>query len=195
MTPLWIRIWHWAISVLFLILVITGVVLTYSWSDFVLMDYALADTLHQIVGVLFSLLVGVFLVVATITGYWRVYQRRWRGLWPRIRLHSGYVVSGGTMQTVPGAFTVSRVELSRGLLFLVQQFLYIGSMVVLSPMLVVTGVLLYFPELAPAEVAGLAGLWSIAQAHYWAGLIGVLFLLFHIYIATVAGLRRMIRGK
>lgn len=59
----------------------------------------------------------------------------------------------------------------------------------------ITGLVLLYPEWAPAEVAGLGGIWPLALAHYVVGLIGALFLLFHAYIATINGLRRMIRGR
>lgn len=195
MTPLWVRLWHWAIAILFVVLVLTGIVLTYSSADFVLMDYALADTMHQVVGIAFSILVGVFLVAAGAGGYWHRYKNRWQGLGSRIRRHGSNVVSDGSTATGGRLDVPSRLDSSRGFLVLVQQFLYIVSIAILSPVLVVTGVALFFPEYAPDEIAGLAGLWSFALVHYWAGLAGALFLLFHVYIATLAGFRRMVRGR
>lgn len=195
MTPLWVRLWHWAVAALFVVLVLTGVVLTYSRSGFALMNYALADTLHQVTGILFSVLCGVFVVVALAGGYWRGYQRRWQGLSARARLHATNVVEGGSATSDAEETSRARLDASRGLLFLVQQFLYILSVVILSPLLAITGLILLYPELAPQKVAGLSGLWTFALAHYWAGLIGALFLLFHVYIATIGGLRRMIRGR
>lgn len=195
MTPLWVRLWHWAVAALFVILVLTGIVLTYSRSSFAFMNYGLADTLHQVTGIIFSILCGVFLVVALAGGYWRGYQRRWQGLGTRMRLHATNVVEGGSATSDAEETSRARLEASRGLLFLVQQFLYILSVVILSPLLAITGVFLLYPELAPQKVAGLSGLWTFALAHYWAGLAGALFLLFHIYIATIGGLRRMIKGR
>lgn len=190
MTPLWVRLWHWASAILFMILIFTGIVLTYSSSSFALMDYELADTLHQVAGVAFSLLFVVFFIVGQVAGYWRKYHSRSRGLWSRIRQRAVDVVRGG-----PERDPASRMALSSGFLILIQQLLYVFSVAILSPALVVTGLLFLYPEYAPSEVAGLAGLWPIALAHYWVGLIGTLFLLFHIYIATIGGLRRMIRGR
>lgn len=195
MTPLWIRLWHWAIAVLFVVLLVTGVVLTYSTAEFALMNYALADRLHQVLGIAFSILFGLFVVVAGVSGYWRRYLRQSQGLGTRIHLHGSNVVAGDAVAQEEGREGKSRVELSRGLLFLVQQLLSIVSVAVLSPLLVVTGIALLFPELAPTEILGADGLWAFALAHYWVGLAGALFLLFHAYIATVGGLKRMIRGR
>jgi thiosulfate reductase cytochrome b subunit len=186
-----VRLWHWAIAISFVALVLTGLVLTYSSADFALMDYALADLLHQVVGIAFSILFGLFVIAAGISGYWHRYKTRWQGLWSRIRRHGSNVVRGGS--TIAGrGQDASRLDLSRGFLVLVQQLLYLFSITILSPVLITTGVVLFFPELAPDKVAGLAGLWTFALTHYWAGLVGALFLLFHVYIGTISGLRRML---
>jgi len=196
MTPLWLRIWHWTIAVLFVILVLTGIVLTYSSSTFAMMDYGLADTLHQVTGIMFSVLFVVFLIVSLTNGYWRRYRRLGNGLLSRIRKFGSYVWKGvparpnGSEDDVP-----DRLELSRGFLILVQHLLSIFSVAVLSPLLIVTGLVLFYPELMPETVAGLGGVWPFALAHYWVSLLGALFLLFHAYIATIVGLRRMIKGR
>ncbi|KWT70378.1 Thiosulfate reductase cytochrome B subunit [Hyphomicrobium sulfonivorans] len=195
MTPLWLRLWHWTMAVLFTVLVVTGVVLTHSTSTFALINYALADTLHQVLGIAFSALFVVFLLVAGVTGHWRRYQRQWKGLLSRIVKFGGYVINGVPVKGNGGGEAPPRIEVSRGLLILVQNFLSIFSIAVLSPLLAITGLALLFPEYAPEKMAGLGGVWPFAIAHYWVGLLGVLFLLFHAYIATIAGFRRMIKGR
>lgn len=196
MTPLWLRVWHWVIAVLFVVLVVTGVVLTYSTSRFALMDYALADLLHQVAGIAFSFLFAVYLIAAFATGHWRRYQRQWQGLWARLRLHGANVVNGPVRKEPRGSENApTRLDATRGFLFLFQQFLSIASVAILSPLLVLTGLALLYPEYAPRQVAGLPGLWTYALAHYWAGLVGLVFLIFHAYIATVGGLKRMIKGR
>lgn len=195
MTPLWVRLWHWATAIAFVILILTGVVLTYSSAEYALIDYELADMLHQVVGIVFAILFGLFFVAAGVSGYWRRYTNRWQGLGSRVYRHGSAVVSGVPPTAGRRYRMQSRLDLSRGFLVLVQQFLYILSIAILSPLLIITGIVLFFPELAPDKVAGLAGLWTFALAHYWAGLGGALFLLFHVYIATIAGFRRLIRGR
>jgi thiosulfate reductase cytochrome b subunit len=61
--------------------------------------------------------------------------------------------------------------------------------------LIVTGLFYLYPQSAPEEVLGFAGLWPMAQAHYLAGLLGTLFLIFHAYIGTIGGLTRIIFGR
>jgi thiosulfate reductase cytochrome b subunit len=190
-----VRLWHWATAIVFVILILTGVVLTYSSAEYALIDYELADMLHQVVGIVFAILFGLFFVAVGVSGYWRRYTNRWQGLGSRVYRHGSAVVSGVPPTAARRYRMQSRLDLSRGFLVLVQQFLYILSIAILSPLLIITGIVLFFPELAPDKVAGLAGLWTFALAHYWAGLGGALFLLFHVYIATIAGFRRLIRGR
>jgi thiosulfate reductase cytochrome b subunit len=76
-----------------------------------------------------------------------------------------------------------------------QQFLYLTDIYILMPLLIVTGLFYLYPETAPEKVMGFAGLWPMAMAHYVAGLLGIVFILFHIYISTMGGLRHMITGR
>lgn len=194
-TPLWIRVWHWTVAILFLVLVFTGVVLTFSGSQFAMMDYELATTLHDITGVSLTVVYVLFLVVAIATGYWRSYTSRWRGLLGRIGRQGRRVLSWSPRAASEGRIGQRRLDVIQPLLLLFQQLLYLISIAVLLPLLIVTGLFYLYPETAPSEVMGFAGLWPMAVAHYVVGLAGTVFLLFHIYISTVAGFMRMIWGR
>jgi thiosulfate reductase cytochrome b subunit len=52
------------------------------------------------------------------------------------------------------------------------------------PVLIVTGLLLLFPELAPSKVLGAGGIWPMAVVHSIAGFLASLFMIGHIYLAT-----------
>lgn len=194
-TPLWIRVWHWTVAVLYLILVFTGAVLTFSGSRFAMMNYELATTLHDVTGVGLTVLYVLFLVIAIATGYWRIYGRRWSGLLKRIGHRGDLVLRWSPSEPSLTQIGQRRLDTMQPLLLAFQQFLYLISITVLLPLLIITGLFYLYPETAPREVMGFAGLWPMALAHYVAGLFGAIFLLFHIYISTVAGFRRMIWGR
>ena len=191
-TPLWLRVSHWMIAVLFLALVFTGVVLTFSGSEFAMMDYELATTLHEVTGIALVVFYGMFLVMALTTGYWRNYIRQCHRLLWRIGNQIAYVLRWSPLDHKQAGRT--RLDAMKPLLFLCQRFLYLASIGILLPLLIVTGLFYLYPETAPSEVMGFAGLWPMALAHYVVGLIGTLFILFHIYISTMKGLSRMILG-
>jgi len=193
-TPLWIRIWHWAAAVLFLVLVVSGIVLTYSGSEFALMDYKLATDLHDITGIALAVIYGIFLILVMVTGYWRKYMRRWHGQFRRLQRQLSHVAKWSLPASGQRFRESTRLEAMQPLMFLFQQFLYLIAIAVLLPLLIVTGLFYLYPETAPETVMGFSGLWPMAMAHYVAGLLGTVFILFHIYISTIGGLRRMITG-
>jgi thiosulfate reductase cytochrome b subunit len=194
-TPLWIRIWHWTVAVLFVVLVYTGVVLTFSGSQFALMDYELATTLHDVTGISLTVVYVLFLIAAIATGYWRNYVERWRGLFGRINRQGQRVLTWSPRKLSETPIGQRRLETTKPFLLVFQQFLYLISIVVLLPLLILTGIPYLYPETAPATVMSFAGLWPLALSHYVVGLLGIIFLIIHIYIATIAGFWRMIKGR
>lgn len=194
LTPLWIRVWHWIVAILFLVLVFTGIVLTYSSAEFAMMDYKLATDLHDIAGIALAVFYGIFLVMLMATGYWRKYMRRWRGLFKRLKRQIVFVASWTPSPPGHKRRKHTRLDTIQPLIFLFQQFLYLTSVGIVLPLLIITGLFYLYPETAPAEVMGFAGLWPMAMAHYIAGLLGTAFIIFHMYIGTIRGLRRMITG-
>ncbi len=194
-TPLWIRVWHWAVAVLFVILTYTGIALTFSTSKFALMNYELATTWHDVTGVGLTVLFVLFIVFASATGYWRIYADRWRGLLDRVYQQGRRVLTWSPRKRSQTPIGQRRLDTTLPFLLLCQQFLYLLSVVVLLPLLIITGLPYLYPELAPEKVMGFAGLWTIGVAHYVVGLFSTLFLVLHIYISTIAGFRRMIKGR
>ena len=194
-TPLWIRVWHWAVAVFFVILVFTGVLLTFSGSRFALMDYELATTLHDVTGVSLTVVFVLFVLFAMATGYWRIYAYRWRGLTERVYRQGWRVLTWSPRTRSKTPTGQRRLDTMRPFLLHFQQFLYLISVVVLLPLLIITGLPYLYPELAPDKVMGFAGLWTIAVAHYVVSLIAIIFLILHIYLSTIAGFRRMIKGR
>lgn len=179
---------------LFLVLVVSGIVLTYSGSEFALMDYKLATDLHDITGIALAVIYGVFLVLVVVTGYWRKYVRRWHGQFRRLHRQLSHVANWSPPASGQRFRESTRLEAMQPLMFLLQQLLYLTAIAVLLPLLIVTGLFYLYPETAPETVMGFSGLWPMAMAHYVAGLLGTVFILFHIYISTMGGLRRMITG-
>ncbi len=194
-TPLWVRIWHWTVAVLFVILTYTGIVLTFSGQRFALMDYELATTMHDITGVAISIIYVLFIIAIIATGYWRSYIYRWRGLLGRMGRQGKRTLTWSPRTLSETPVMQRRLETTKPFLLLFQQFLYVTSIVVIMPLLILTGIPYLYPETAPEQVMGFAGLWPLALSHYVIGLFGAIFLFFHMYIATVAGFRRMFKGR
>lgn len=194
-TPLWVRIWHILVALLFLALVYSGVALTFSQSDFTLMNYDFASTLHEVTGVAISILYFAFVIYALLSGYWRTYDRRARSVWEGMTRPLARMLGADTGESQHRNDGEQRFKASTQFLLRFQQFLYLIALVVLMPLLIGTGLAYLYPETAPETAFGYAGLWPLALGHYVVGLLGALFLLCHVYISTIAGFRRIIFGR
>lgn len=193
--PLWVRAWHWITALLFLILTVTGAVMHFAAPGMVLAGYAAATSLHDIAGILLALVYGLYLTAMVVTGYWRVYVPSCRGLWRRPRDQLVFDVSNRTDGDVNASTVVAETRFSP-----VQRLVYLSVIVGLLPLLVVTGLLYFYPEHAPDRVLGLAGLWPVAVAHFALGALGAAYLIVHVYLGTLGPyaarrLRLMIKGR
>ncbi len=147
MVPFWVRILHWILAALFLVLIFTGITQHFATEQSSLMDYSIATTLHEVAGIALSIVYVLFMIGLFSTGYWRKYvsyKKLWRQLlWQLTQFH------GRNPATI----------------FLVM------------PLLVITGLLYYFPDYAPEKVLGFDGLWTVANAHYIAAILATTYTL------------------
>jgi formate dehydrogenase gamma subunit len=189
---LWIRLWHWATALSFILLVITGFILHFGGPAGGLLSYAAATTVHDVSGITMSVLYGAHVVFMLGTGYWRQYVPGGGRLWARLKAQVIFYAAGR------GPYP----ERSAGSRFnVLQQLAYLIVVGALLPLLIATGLLyLYYPAFVPRTVLGLAGLWPLALAHYALAIVGAAYLVLHVYMATVgpdagASLRLMITGR
>lgn len=188
--PLWIRVWHWVMAFLFLLLVLTGVVLHLAVPGITVMDYAAATTVHDVAGIALAIVYGLFLIAVFSTGYWRNYLPRRGALWRRIREQLVAYAPQTATAKAPARPAAGEPRFNP-----LQQLAYLLVVFGLLPLLVVTGLVYLFPEYAPEKVLGLDGLWTIALAHFVAGALGTVYVVLHIYMATMGGMGRMITGR
>jgi thiosulfate reductase cytochrome b subunit len=194
--PLWVRLWHGLTALLFVVLTLTGVVLHFAAPGLTVIDYAVATSLHDISGILLAVFYGIHLIFLFGTGYWRHYLPARQGLWRRVKeqvVHYSIGLGRDEPRVAPSPGQARFNAL--------QQLAYLIVVFGLLPLLIVTGLLyLYYPAYVPNTVLGLAGLWPVALVHYAAGILGTIYLMVHIYLATVgpnagASLRLMTVGR
>ncbi len=179
--PLWVRVWHWATALLFLVLAVTGVALHFATPDFMLVDFALATTWHDVAGILLAVSYGLYLIAMLATGYWRQYVPIRHGL--RRQLNTQAVKYAAT--TIPTEQDPMATAAATQTRFTpLQQFIYLLVVFGLLPLLIVTGLLYLFPESAPVTILGLDGLWPAAFAHSALGMLATVYLMIHIYMGT-----------
>lgn len=166
MIPLWIRVLHWIIAILFLLLIVTGITQHFATVQFSLMDYSLATTIHEVGGIMLTVMYVLFVISIFMTGYWRKYLPRGKKFWRLVWQQSKFYGRNPAM------------------IFLI------------LPLLLITGLLYLYPDFVPERVLGFDGLWTIAMAHYAVGVLATAYTIGHIFMGFFTGtMRKMIYGR
>jgi thiosulfate reductase cytochrome b subunit len=178
--PIWIRIWHWLNALMFLLLIITGLSLRYSSVDNAYIRFDVAVAMHNIAAIIVTFNYGIFVLGNIVTKNGR-YYRHWRrnlvvNLWTQFKF---YAV--GIFNKEKHPFPVSEEQKFNPL----QKFAYVIVMYFGMPLLIFSGLALFFPDLMGAKVFNISGLVFYDSLHVIVGFVLSLFLLIHIYTCTL----------
>ena len=178
--PAWIRIWHVINALMFLLLILSGISLHFSGDGHPLVRFDLAVGMHNIAAIIVTLNYGVFLIGNMTTKNGK-YYRKWRknlatNLWKQFVF---YAV--GIFRKEPHPFPVSETQKFNPL----QKFAYVIVMFFGMPLLILSGIALFFPEMTAYNVFNISGLVFYDVLHIVVGFVMSLFLLVHIYTCTL----------
>lgn len=177
--PLWIRIWHWTNALLIIILTVTGISLHFSDPSLTLVRFDVAARIHDIAGLALVALYGFFVVANIVTGNWWQYVPKPGQFFEKCRRQArfyAYAIFRGEPHPYPPTAQANFNAL--------QQIVYWIIMYIFMPLLLITGVMFLWPDLAPKRVFGFDGLMPVAVLHYLAALVIVAFMIAHIYLGT-----------
>ncbi len=177
--PVWLRIWHWSNSLMYILLIISGISMHYASLDNPVIPFNTARLLHNTAGIILSILYLGFLLGNLFTGNGKHYLPKLKRLITRLVIQSKYYLYG-IFLSKPHPYHVSK-ELKFNPL---QQITYIFIMYLMTPILVITGLLLIFPELAPPSFLNAGGIWPMALLHSITSFFLTLFMFGHIYLGT-----------
>lgn len=174
------RLWHWANAAFFLVLALTGLRIHFGGPDEPLLTFETAFNVHNLTGAAF-VFVGVFFFVSNaVSGnarnYLRFAPRFVRGVFQQARWYLYGIFRGEPHPHHPSTERKFNP---------LQQLTYAGLMYVLFPILILTGVVLLFPSVLPVRIAGRPGTFWFATAHYLTAMASILFLVAHVYLATM----------
>lgn len=192
---LWIRLWHWTNAFLIIGLAITGASLHFSDPKFAVIEFSVALSLHNVAGSLLVALYVAFLVGNLVSGNWRRFLPGSSALARRCLAQARYYAWGIFKgDASPHSAPIEADEFNA-----LQAIVYFGVLFLVMPVLVVSGLIYLFPQVAPAEFFGWSGLLPVALAHYLAAALVVAFLIGHIYLGTMgksvtSSFRTMITG-
>ena len=191
--PAWLRLWHWANAILFLLLIASGVSMHFAGPDW-LIPFATARVIHNTTGILLTIGWIGFIVANARTSNGHHYRLQFRGLITRLVAQTRYYLVG-IFRREPHPFHVSETMKFNVL----QQLTYLSVMYALMPLLIISGWAFLYSVYLPETAFGIGSIWIIAMTHVVVSYLLALFLLVHLYIITTgetvfANLRAMITG-
>lgn len=178
--PIWIRSWHIVNALTFLLLIVSGISMHFSTSGKDVIGFKLAVSMHNVAAIIITINYGIFLV-GNIMSKNGGYYRKWRknlsiNLWRQLRFYSV-----GIFKDESHPFPVTEKQKFNPL----QKFAYVLVMYFGMPLLIVTGIGLFFPEWIAYNIFGVSGLIFTDILHHIVGFVLSVFLLIHIYTCTL----------
>lgn len=179
--PGWIRIWHLANALLFLLLIVSGLSMQYSNPDYPIIRFDIAVSMHNISGILLTLNYIVIILGNFFTKNGKYYRIRWKKTRDRIGTQIRYYALG-IFKGEKAPYPITEKRKFNPL----QRVSYILVIYILMPFIFISGWALLFPEIIIfKKVFGTSGIHFTDLIHIIVGFILSLFMVVHIYFCTI----------
>jgi thiosulfate reductase cytochrome b subunit len=178
--PLWLRIWHGINALGILALIFSGISLHYSDRGALLLNFETAIVVHNVAGVIVTFSYFLFVLGNILTKNGMYYRVKTQGLSKRLTKQIQYYISG-MFKGEASPFPVTEKRKFNPL----QKYSYIVVMYLFLPILIVTGIALFFPEMIIEQVFRVSGVMLTAVIHGVVGFFVFVFLFIHIYVASM----------
>ncbi|MFH1121177.1 MAG: cytochrome b/b6 domain-containing protein [Bacteroidota bacterium] len=178
--PVWVRLWHVTNALMCLILILSGVSMQYSNPEYPLIRFDIAVSMHNISGIILSVMYFMFLIGNWSTSNGKHYRIRIVGLFTSLVKQARYYAFGIFKGEEP-PFPVSEEMKFNPL----QKFTYALTMYGFVPLVFITGWALLFPGMIITNFFGVGGIQLTSLLHVTAGFLISLFLIIHVYFCTI----------
>jgi thiosulfate reductase cytochrome b subunit len=178
--PVWVRIWHGLNAILCLLLIITGISMQYSDPEYPIMRFDLAVSIHDISGIIITVTYLLFLLgnIFTSNGYQYVF--RVKGYFKNVSRQFMYYALGMFRKEDP-PFPVSTDNKFNPL----QRLSYVLIMYILVPIVIITGLMLLYPEYLLHDIFGNRSIHFTDIIHVIVGFVISIFMVIHVYFCTI----------
>lgn len=178
--PKWIRFWHATNALMFILLIITGVSLHYASIDKSLIPFQVSVGIHNVCAIILTINYGIFVIGNMFSGN-GTYYRKWRKnlgpkLWKQLHFYSIGIFKGD-----PHPFPITKKQKFNPL----QKLSYVLAMYFGMPLLILSGILLMFPDKVSTTIFNISGLLFYDVLHIVVGFVLSLFLIIHLYTCTL----------
>jgi thiosulfate reductase cytochrome b subunit len=180
--PKWIRAWHLLNALLFLILIITGISMQYTdmEASSYMVGFATAVKWHNFAAFILTGNYVIFVLGNIFTKNGRYYRIKrenfWSDLMTQLKFYAFGMFKG---EKHPFPITMERKFNP------LQKFSYVLAMYVGMPLLIISGLVLLFPEMAIDNLFGVSGLVLNDILHIASGFFLSVFMVIHIYTCTL----------
>jgi thiosulfate reductase cytochrome b subunit len=167
-------------AIFMLVLIFTGLSMQYSARDSFMIPFHVSVELHNISGIALTASYLIFFIGNIISGNRKHYRLQWHGLRKRMFIQLRYYMFG-YLKKQNHPYPVGRERKFNPL----QAFTYALIMYIASPLVVISGWGLLFPETILKGVFGVSGLVLTDLLHVIMGFLLSIFMIVHIYTITM----------
>ncbi len=178
--PVWLRIWHGINALCIILLGITGISMQYTSIESPLIKFESAVSLHNLVGGIIIVSYFFFFVAGIKSGNVKHYKLKLKGLISRLFKQGQYYIFG-YLKGDPKPFPITKEEKFNPL----QKVSYVGTMFILVPVVIITGVALLYPEIIVEKLFEISGIKLTTFCHSISGFFILIFLIIHLYVITI----------
>ncbi len=178
--PVWLRIWHSINALCIIALIITGLSMQYGSLNYPLLSFKTAVSLHNITATVVTLSYILFFIGNFLSDNGMQYRFKIKGLLGRLLKQGKYYLTG-YFKGEPKPFPISTESKFNPL----QRTSYAIAMYILMPIVIITGIALFYPNLIIERVYIYSGIQLTALLHSAVGFFVSVFLIIHLYVASI----------
>jgi thiosulfate reductase cytochrome b subunit len=180
--PKWIRAWHIVNALMFLVLIVTGISMQYTdkQNGIYMVGFAMAVKWHNYAAFVLTANYVVFILGNGLTDNGRFYRIK-KDTFLSDLMKQGKYYAFGMFKGEKHPFPVTMESKFNPL----QKVTYVFAMYLGMPLLIISGFVLLFPEVAVDKIFGVSGLVLNDVLHITTGFLLSIFMIIHIYTCTL----------
>jgi thiosulfate reductase cytochrome b subunit len=180
--PKWLRAWHVLNALMFLVLIVTGLSMQYTDKENAayMVGFAKAVKWHNFAALILVLGYVIFILGNAFTGNGKYYRIKGTGFIADL-ISQAKFYAFGMFKGEKHPFPVTMERKFNPL----QKFTYVLAMYLGMPLLIISGIVMWIPELAIDNIFGMSGLVLNDVLHISTGFLLSIFMIIHIYTCTL----------
>jgi len=180
--PKWIRLWHLLNALMFIILIATGISMQYTDKETtaLILPFDWSVRWHNIAAIVLVISYIIYVVGNRYTKNNKHYRIERKGMLNDLMIQFKFYASG-MFKGEKHPFPVTEDSKFNPL----QKFSYVMAMYIGMPILIISGIILLFPDLIINQIFGISGLLITDLIHITMGFFLSVFMVIHLYTCTL----------